>query len=331
MKFENVDKKYVDEALKIALQEYKAECLKCGSELIEANFEDHLRGMLEALFERQIGKVALENGRVIGYMAFWGPMEEFLGKAKGVFSPLGGNGFSGEDRNKLASRLFQEVSENLLNEHVTSYALCCYAHDEELGRSLVMNGFGIRGSEAMMKLSQRKHMEALVPSITYKELLGEEKERVEPLDRGLIYHMAHSPIFFPTDLEDFKENLTQSSARVFAAIDQGEVIGMMKVEVEGENFITGNDKVYCICETFLKEAYRGKKVADGLLEYVCQTAEGEGITYLSVECETLNPTARRFWEKHFTNYTYSYARRIDERSIGFDSYMKAFFGEKEEK
>ena len=32
--------------------------------------------------------------------------------------------------------------------------------------------------------------------------------------------------------------------------------------------------------------------------------------------ETLNPTALNFWGKHFDHYTYSFARRIDERIGG---------------
>lgn len=331
MEFENVEKKYVEEALSIALEDYKTECLKCGSAIIEDDYKEQLSGMLNVLFDAHIGKVALEDGKVIGYISFWGPMEGFFGNAKGVFSPLGGNGFRGEDRNKLASRLFQEVSEMLLEESVTSYGICCYAHDEEVGRAFIMNGFGIRCSDAMMKLSDRKHSEALVPSITYKELFGDDKKRIAPLDRGLVRHMAHSPIFFPTDLARFEQRILQSSARVFAAIVEDEVIGFIKLGDEGETFITGNDKMYNICGTFVKEGYRGKKVADGLLEYVCQTVEKEGKTYLGVDCETLNPTALRFWGKHFTNYTYSYARRLDERSIGFDHYMKEFYREDPER
>ena len=41
--------------------------------------------------------------------------------------------------------------------------------------------------------------------------------------------------------------------------------------------------------------------------------ENEGKEYLGVDYETLNPTALRFWDKYFQNYTYSYVRRIDER------------------
>jgi len=48
-----------------------------------------------------------------------------------------------------------------------------------------------------------------------------------------------------------------------------------------------------------------------------------GYIEIGVDCETLNPNALRFWGKHFDNYTYSFARRIDERIIGYDKYLES--------
>ncbi len=40
------------------------------------------------------------------------------------------------------------------------------------------------------------------------------------------------------------------------------------------------------------------------------------------DCEILNSTALKFWGKYFVNYTYSFARRIDERVMGYDKYLE---------
>lgn len=324
MIFKNVGKEYVEEVLHIAMEEYKAECLKCP-DLIQGNFEEELSGLLEALFDNHIGKVAIENEKVIGYLAFWGPIEGFFGNVKGAFSPLGGSGFSGENRSKLASKLFQEVSEDLTQEGVCSYALSRYAHDEEVGRSFVLNGFGIRCSDAMMKLSERKISKSYDPSISCMELKGADKQKIRDLNKGLTRHLAGSPTFFPTDLTYLEEYMPDESIRVIAAKAQDKIVGFIKLKTEAENFITGSKALYNICGTFVAEEYRGKNVAQQLLEYVCQLAEKEKKTYLGVDCETLNPTALRFWGKYFTSYTYSYHRRIDERVVGYKAYMEDYF------
>lgn len=329
MEFIKVEKKYVEEALKIALQEYAEETVKCPA-LIKQSFEEEIRALLTEIFEAKLGVVALEEGKVLGYIAFETIHENFFGMSKGVFSPLGASGFSGSDRKKLASRLFEEVSNALLKKQVTHYAIARYAHDDEVGRSFILNGFGIRCSDAIMKLSERKVKQPENKSIVYRELIGEEKKQIKPLSRALVLHLAHAPIFLPTDLAYFEHRQKQEQSRIFAAIDHDEVIGYMKLDDEAETFVTENKKMTNIGGAFVKPEYRGKKVADDLLEYLCQVCESEGKTYLGVDCETMNPNALRFWGKHFKAYTYSYVRRIDERCIGYDEYREEYDRKKQQ-
>ena len=56
-------------------------------------------------------------------------------------------------------------------------------------------------------------------------------------------------------------------------------------------------------------------MAQALLAFIVDTLKTEGVTHLGVDCETLNPTALNFWGKYFETYTYSFARRIDERIV----------------
>ncbi len=70
------------------------------------------------------------------------------------------------------------------------------------------------------------------------------------------------------------------------------------------------------------------KYVEEAVEISVKEYEAEGKTYLGVDCETLNPTALRFWGKYFDNYTYSYIRRLDERVVGYEKYMNAFFNKK---
>ena len=70
-----------------------------------------------------------------------------------------------------------------------------------------------------------------------------------------------------------------------------------------------------ICGAYFDKNERGKGIAQGLLGFICDILKKEGMTHLGVDCETMNPTALRFWNKYFIPYTYSYARRIDERIL----------------
>ena len=89
----------------------------------------------------------------------------------------------------------------------------------------------------------------------------------------------------------------------------------MALDDVGETFFSEHPSISNICGAYVEKNYRKYGVAQQLLEYLCQICESEGKTYLGVDCETMNPTALRFWGKYFENYTYSYARRIDERLL----------------
>lgn len=57
----------------------------------------------------------------------------------------------------------------------------------------------------------------------------------------------------------------------------------------------------------------GIRCMDAIQETERVALKAEGVTHLGVDCETMNPTALRFWTKSFLPYTYSFARRIDEK------------------
>jgi len=322
MKIVKAEVSHVEEALKLAIGEYENECRQI-KQMPVIDVTDQLRRLITGLFRNNFGVVAMCEGEMAGYLAFTEPIEGFFGICRGAYSPLGGNAFSGNDRGRLCSELVEAGMEQLLKEaEVTSVALSRYADDPYVDRSLVLNGFGIRCSDAVMDLNEIKLRDIYHDDITFTELIGDEKRRVLDLRYGLVKHMSDSPIFFPTDIRQYMMHFPKEQSRIFAALKEEAVIGYMSIQDEGETFISEADSMKNICGAFVKEEYRGAHVADDLLAYVCNVCKKEGITYLGVDCETLNPNALRFWGKHFKNYTYSYHRRIDERVIGYESYLR---------
>lgn len=322
MVFKKVEEKYVEEALELVSKEYQLERNKV-TQLPDFDVINQLRATLIELFQSKYGLVALEEGKVIGYLVFKGPWDGVFGNCKGAFSPLEGSAFSGRDRGKLSSQLLSEVTEMMVKEEgVTSFALSRYANDLEVGRALVFNGFGIRCTDSIMKLSNHIKRDYYNSNLTFSELKNEEKSSILDLRYGLVKHLLKAPVYYPTHMEAYMEWFSKEDIRVFVAREKGEIIGFISIQEEGETFITENPRMKNICGAYVKEEYRGMHVADDLLSFICSQCESEGMEYLGVDCETLNPTALRFWGKYFENYTYSYHRRIDERVIGCESYIE---------
>lgn len=320
MEFRKVNSNYVSEAVALAMIEYERECTKCR-QLIKNNYKEKLQGLIENLFQSQYGIMALKQGELIGYLCFYGPLDGFFGEVKGAFSPLGGSAVAGNDRNKTASLLFEKVSEELIKDGICSIAICAYAHDEEIAKSFVMNGFGIRCSDAIRELDVNMGMHMKFDNISFSELERGKYRDIRLLKIELAKHLSKGPIFFPTNISRIEDWLNNDESRIFVAKENNEIIGYIEVGDEGENFITENKAMKSICGAYFKKEHRNKEVAANLLNYICEELKLEGICYLGVDCETLNPNALRFWGKYFENYTYSFHRRIDERIIGFSEYL----------
>lgn len=314
MEYVNLEEALVEEALILALAEYEQEGCSCPA-LRECDPKRELECLIRTLFRAGNGKAALENGKMMGYLAFGEPVEELHGRARGMFSPLGGSAFTGKDRGKLASLLLEKVSERLVEEGIMSLAVSRYAHDEEVLKSLVFNGFGIRCSDGIMSLRHSRADVAEANGSIVCELFGREKKEVIPLVKGLSLHMSKAPVFIPVEVslpenEDELENM-----RVFAVRADGKIVGCMCVKEKGETFVSENARMINIGIAFVKEESRNGDVAGHILSHISKTLEKEGRALLGVDCETINPAALRFWNKYFTPYTYSGTRRIDERIL----------------
>lgn len=320
MEIRSIETYDLAQAVRLALEEYQEECRACP-QLIQEDFEKTLEDKLSEWFKTPYGKAAFEDGRMVGYLLFQGPWEGFFGEVKGAFSPLGGSAFRGSDRNRLASRLFEAAAIKLAEDEVFCMGVSRYAHADEANISFIMNGFGIRCSDAILDLESADQVNTGDYAFQIEELIGSEKRQVWHLKLDLVRHLADSPVFFPTPAAHIESWFSRDDIRVFAAKDGARMIGSMAFTGEGETFVSEHPKIANICMAYVDEAYRKTGAANQLLAHVLKVAKEAGMTHLGVDYETINPTALHFWTKHFEPYTYSYVRRLDERVLGYLAYL----------
>lgn len=285
--------------------------------LYEKDYKDILTASLKDIFKSKYGAIAVERGKVLGYLSFWGGINRQFGDVKGSFSPMFANAYEGENRGKIASLLFQHASEEMIKEEILSYAICVYSHDTEVMTALTMNGFGIRCSDAIRNIDKPLNIQINI-DYSYEEIHYNKAGCLLSLKNSLARHMRKSPTYFPNEEfseESFIEMCYKRQSRFFVAKDKSEIIGYFEIKNEGETFITEEPGYLHICGAYLKENYRGKNILQNLLSFVLETLKNDGIKRLGVDFETINPTALRFWKKYFDSYTYSFVRRIDERIL----------------
>ena len=316
MEFRKPEQKYIDEAVELAIKEYENECAD-NKKLLVKNYRNKLNELISDIFNSKYGLVAIEEEKLVGYLTFLGGFEGHFGNVKGSFSPLFGSAFAGRNRQKTASLLFENVSKIMIKDGIFSFAICKYAHDKEIAESLIFNGFGIRCSDAIRNLSKVDELK-IDSGCRYDEISYEKANVLLDLKNGLVNHMSNSPVYFPNQqftAEDFSKLCEKRKSRFFVAYDGDRPVGYIEVGKDGETFISEDLEVLNICGTYVECEYRNRSVAKELLTYTMKILTNEGVSYLGVDCETLNPTALRFWRKYFECYTYSFVRRVDERIL----------------
>jgi GNAT superfamily N-acetyltransferase len=232
---------------------------------------------------------------------------------KGIFSPIHAHA-TADNNTKVYERMYQVAADKWVKADIRSHQIALYAHEDSALRLFFRYGFGMRCADAIRTLNEIE----CVPKSEFEfvELPQEDYLSVFPLCTKLNEYQRTSPYFLYRD-PDTEESFTRSwkteNTRYFAAKFEGKPVAYLKVNKnDGETFVVrvpgyAHFKgVYCLPE------YRRCGVIQKLLNFVVGTLKTEGMALLGVDYETYNPTAWGFYNKHFTSYTYSVVRQIDE-------------------
>lgn len=271
--FKEFNKDFIEQAVNLALNEYDEEC-SIVDELPKNNYAEVIFNLLSDMTDHKLGVVALHGSNVIRFMTCYAPIESFFGRVRGAFSPIHAHGVIKKDRGLIYSQLYQYAAKKWVNEGILSHGIALYAHN----------------------------------NVAIDCLL--------PLKNNLISHMCSSPIFMSCrkfDLKKFKSQSVERKSRFFIASCEGKVIGYIETTESGENFTCDDHGTINICGAYLSLEYRGKGIFDLLLLFVFEKFRQSSYKRCGVDFESINPTANKFWTKHFIPYTYSMVRRIDER------------------
>jgi GNAT superfamily N-acetyltransferase len=312
IRFEPLAASHIEPAFALALTAYVPE-----REHVPALAADGvpivLRCAIADLVQRGTGVAALDGDRLMGHLAFHGPIERFWGSGTGAFSPLHGSGVAGPNRARLMSMLFQYAAEALVAQGVNTFAITTWRHDLDVAEALGLNGFGVRNADAIRMVDSPLDATP-VQGIAFREVRRQDAGPLLPLLNGLVRHLSQSPVFLTASefTEDaFAALLERRQSRFFVAFDGDDPVGYLEVTDDGENVLTTAPDMLNICGAYLLDDYRGRGIYDALLGFVLDALRIEGVRRLGVDFETMNPTALHFWTRHFERYTSSFARRID--------------------
>lgn len=303
------EKQHIEEAKAIAFANYQE----------ERAFDDALPEIEEMpdltwFAKNGLGVAALEDGKLMGFLCCVGPFNNaFASQVKGTFSPIHAHGAFVENRELIYRKMYQAAAEKWVSKGILYHAIAVYAHDAQAIGAFFQYGFGLRCVDAIRPMD-RIHCPS-VAGYTFRLLPKEEVRTVRQMRIELSTHLGKSPCFIYDSPQMVKDWITKAEKRdtqVFVAESDGIAVAFIEVGEDGENFITETQGMKNICGAFCLPQYRGTGLFSELLNFTMEYLNAEGVTRLGVDYESINPTASGAWGKHFTPYTHSLVRRIEE-------------------
>jgi GNAT superfamily N-acetyltransferase len=313
--FEKPTERFIELAVELVKSAYKEE-----REFIEFLpesdvYTDMLKGAVEYLFSAGNGIIATEDNELVGFMVGFEP-EQLFGKNKGIYVPLFGHGCKKERREQLYREMYKYAADKWVGEERTSHAITIFAHHRETVDLWFWQGFGLRCVDAVRKV------EAIGVNSSDARIVKAEVKNIPDL---IYIHKEHNayyrkaPIFMPNEEVDIVQELTElletENSHMWIAYKDNSVVGYMVLQDSAESFISEYEKLMNVKNTYVCESERNSGVGVMLLQAVQSWLKEEGYTLCGVDYESINALGSSFWNKHFTPYTYSLTRRIDERIL----------------
>lgn len=306
-------REHIADAGALGLAAYEEERL-CTSALPAVSSLPDLTGYAD----NGLGSAAFENGKLVGYLCACLPFDNVFGSTdvKGIFSPMGANGSTKENRERIYAALYQHAAAKWVRAGAISHAVCLYAHDTASVKQFFQYGFGMRCIDAVRPME----MLNCNPHGDYecRELLPSDYEALYPLHQLLHRHYIQSPFFMPRPVDSpdhFLRSCLHGNDRHFGAFCQGTLCAFLTISPTGETFITESPEYRHITGAYCLEEHRGQNVYQNLMNHAIKALKKEGFTRIGVDFESINPTAYGFWLKYFTAYTYGVVRRIDDKIL----------------
>ncbi|MDR0294359.1 MAG: GNAT family N-acetyltransferase [Oscillospiraceae bacterium] len=302
---------HIEQAIQIARQNYETERGFVPALPPAEEWPD-----LTPLAENGLGVAALDGGRMVGFLCGSGIWDGAwnMPELRHVFSPMHANGIVRENRAGIVARLYQAAGEKWARAGAASHGVCLYAHDTEGLAQFFRYGFGMRCIDAIRGMD--KVAAPPCGGYTFTELAPEEYTEALPLDNMLHRYYLESPFFmFRPEITEAEFWANVGTDRYFAARKDGRAVAFLAAGDAGETFIRGTPGYIHADGAFCLPEHRGKGIQQNLLNLAVQTLKAGGYTHLGVDFESVNPSGSAFWLKHFTAYTHSVVRRVDEGAV----------------
>ncbi len=319
LKIEQYKTKYLEDIAKIFVNSYKHQRQIYQELPLKYSNLNNIAKMLDSLLEKNPGVVALNNNKIAGYMSGKTDIDSFKGSLKGVYTPEWAHGtINTPDKEEIYYKLYKHLAREWVSDknytHVTTY----FSNDDVLKELYYNFSFGMLVIDGLRPLSEIEVDS--VKDTVIREAEDSDIEAIKYMHKGINQHLLHSPVFLYHKDSDLSESAIYNKFfgddfKTFVAVKNDRIVSGIRCMLDkGPGCKVVVDKgTLGINFGFTDIEYRGSGVATYLLNEVLRWGASNGMLRCTVDFESQNREAYRFWLRHFKPICYTVIRKVDDR------------------
>lgn len=307
-----LEKQHLPEAALLFSDLYRQ--LRQQVDLLPERFSDSAAslGVLRILLESSAGLAAVENGKLVGYLA-WYMIDRFRnGDRRAAYCPEWAHAAQDTGKQSIYRALYAAAASLWTAVGCQMHALTLLAHDTTALQTWFWNGFGLLVVDAIRPATP------LLPSPTSSLLIRpadvQDARLLSELDAEHWAYYHQPPILMPgqasSKAQEFEAFLARPKNSIWLAWDGDTPAGFLRCdgyECDGVAILE-SEQTFFISGAYLRPTYRGRGAGAAMLDAALRANARLGFTTCAVNFESFNPEAARFWPKHFQPVGYSLLR-----------------------
>lgn len=262
---------------------------------------------------------ALYDGQLVGFLG------AFLTDFRGIptaYVPDWGHGAQG-DVYAIYRGLYAALAQRWLDNGCFQHAVTLFAHERDVMEAWISLGFGTVVIDAVIDTVPDALPDttstATPPTSEIRRATPEDLDTILRLEIELWRHLARAPAFIPFRFErsrdEWRRHLADPDEPVWLARHHGRPVAFLALERPAHALLPLDaPDTIAIGAAYTEPLARGQGIAGALLTHARTWAHAHGYTRVSVDFESANLEANRFWlGAGFAPVCYSFMRRIDTR------------------
>ncbi len=268
------------------------------------------------IHENHYGVVALENGKLVGFLLGI-IIEEFKCSRTGVYCPEWAHASIEGQEDFIYNIMYKSISSSWKQDQCVSHCITFLANQKTALDVFNWNGF------APFVVDAARYLEPLDLEVNnnvsiiqaskddIKDLVAIQKEH-DAYMRGATTYLNHD---HGNEVARLSEDFNDDFRTVWLVKYKGQAVGLMNTKLHSDDACTivQDKNTVSILTTHVLDAYKGLGIGKAMVQHIVNWSKHNGFERCTVDFESANYEARRFWSKHFNIVCVSVMRYIDDR------------------